>query len=145
LPRDEVERVAAAAFLSEQLQLAGEHLDPDGQRAALYVDDAGELHALSEAQIRALPLRTWASLLPDWIVRRLLPKQLSAAEQAVLERLLTLPWPLLREDAFASSGCGEHRFRRIWAQYPEERKYPDGAPRGHRVPRKAPVVRLSRK
>jgi hypothetical protein len=84
-------------------------------------------------------------MLPKWLARRLLPDELDAGEQAILERLLAQPWPLSRADAFAIAGGSEQRFRRIWRHYPAERKTPVGAPRGFRGARKAPVVPLSKK
>jgi hypothetical protein len=143
VPAEAIEVAAAAMFLPAQLQLARKQVDPDGQKDRFLLDEQGRLRGLTERQARTLPQRTWAALLPPWLARQLLPNDLDAAEQAVLGRLLIQPSPLKREDAVAIAGCSDRQFRRIWRHYPEARKAPVGAPRGHRIPRKAPP--LSRK
>jgi hypothetical protein len=144
LSAEEIERWGAAEFLPDLLQLAVERVDPAGDKEHFLLDDKGRLRGLNERQARALPRETWTRMLPPWIARRLSPKALDAAEQAILDRLLTERWPLLRKKAFEIADCSEHQFRRIWRHYPKGRKAPVGAPHGRRVPRKAPLFRPPR-
>jgi hypothetical protein len=105
-----IERQPLLHFLPVHLQ-ARAVFDPVDN---LYVADArGGVRSLDE--------------LPAWPVR------LDAREQDGLDRLLQLEPPVSKAAARKLLGVGTDRFRRIWQQFPVERRLQRGRPSGRRL------------